>query len=287
MVKRDGRCQWIGLREALSKFVETTRTQSSEHIKPLHWYVACRLVLEGGFLPTDITPRPPFRVESHPRQPPKLHFDEQLAGAGEQTVLGGLKTKDVDVVVAKEKIGPCIALSLKGTQNAFRNLTNRMEEAVGDCTNLHISYPALVYGFVHVPRATSEGPGIKPEDVAITPSGHVVASITRYHDVLLRLTGRNDLRNESSKYEAVTLALVDPTTMNCGELLATFPPPESDLGFGRFFERLYRAYDMRFVYAAPRLSKTTERLEWHSDSPVVRDRRRPNEYEVRITQSLS
>ena len=58
-------------------------------------------------------------------------------------MLGGLKTKDVDVVVSKPGIGPCVAVSIKGTLNAFRNLTNRMEEAVGDCTNLHISYPNL------------------------------------------------------------------------------------------------------------------------------------------------
>ena len=75
---------------------------------------------------------------------------------GERTILGGLKTKDVDVVVAKHGIGPVMAVSMKGTLNAFRNLTNRMEEAVGDCTNLHISYPALVYGFLQVMRANRE-----------------------------------------------------------------------------------------------------------------------------------
>ena len=32
----------------------------AKHIKPLHWYIACRLVLEGGFNPDHITPRPPF-----------------------------------------------------------------------------------------------------------------------------------------------------------------------------------------------------------------------------------
>ncbi len=70
-------------------------------------------------------------------------------------MLGGLKT---DVVVSKPGIGPCVAVSIKGTLSAFRNLTNRMEEAVGDCTNLHISYPNLVYGFLHVIRANPEGP---------------------------------------------------------------------------------------------------------------------------------
>lgn len=77
-----------------------------------------------------------------------LVHDPERAAGGELTVLGGLKTKDVDVVVTKPAIGPCIAVSIKGTLNAFRNLTNRMEEAVGDCTNLHISYPNLVYGFL-------------------------------------------------------------------------------------------------------------------------------------------
>ena len=56
-------CEWWSLRSALAHFV-TFRgsTQSQRHIKPLHWYVACRLVVEGGFDPSEIVPRPPFRV---------------------------------------------------------------------------------------------------------------------------------------------------------------------------------------------------------------------------------
>lgn len=55
--------------------------------------------------------------------------------------------------MTKDGIGPCIAVSMKGSLNAFRDLTNRLEEAVGDCTNIHIAYPALVYGFMHVGHA--------------------------------------------------------------------------------------------------------------------------------------
>ena len=40
------------------------RTQTQAHIKPLHGYVTCRLVLEGGFHPSELTPRPPLRVET-------------------------------------------------------------------------------------------------------------------------------------------------------------------------------------------------------------------------------
>src|SRR5437773_3159741 len=96
-------------------------TQSSEHIKPLHRYFAMRLVLEGGFLPDEVTPHPPFRCEKNHR----LVLDESIGSKSEQTVIGGVKTKQIDVVVSKHNIGPVLALSFKATQNAFRNLTNR------------------------------------------------------------------------------------------------------------------------------------------------------------------
>lgn len=39
-------CQWTNQATALAEFAEFTgKTQSASHIKPLHWYVACRLVL--------------------------------------------------------------------------------------------------------------------------------------------------------------------------------------------------------------------------------------------------
>lgn len=56
-------CSWVSLHDALSHFATYEgKTQSQQHIKPLHWYVACRLVLEGGFRPQEITPQPPFEV---------------------------------------------------------------------------------------------------------------------------------------------------------------------------------------------------------------------------------
>ncbi len=127
-------CQWVSHTSALAHFVTFRGSpQSQRHIKPLHWYVACRLVVEGGFHPDEIMPRPPFRVEGSSRRP-MLVDDPSRGGTGERTVYGGLKTKDVDVVVTKEGIGPVLAVSCKGAIGAFRNLTNRMEEAVGDCT---------------------------------------------------------------------------------------------------------------------------------------------------------
>ena len=154
-------CQWIPIEDALREFALATRgTQSQRHIRPLHWYIACRLCLEGGFHPDEITPRPPFLVQEKGSRgvPRRLRYDAKAGGCGEQTILGGLKTKQVDVVVTKPGIGPVIAVSVKGTLNAFRNLTNRLEEAGGDCTNLHLTYPSLVYAFWSVLRANRPGP---------------------------------------------------------------------------------------------------------------------------------
>ena len=57
-------CEWWSLRSALAHFV-TFRgsTQSQRHIKPLHWYVACPVVVEGGFDPEEM---PYFRSSTVP-----------------------------------------------------------------------------------------------------------------------------------------------------------------------------------------------------------------------------
>jgi hypothetical protein len=276
-----GKCEWLTLQQALEAFVlNASGHQGQGHIRPLHYYVASRLVVEGGFHPSDITPHPPFRIiERSGRK--ILEYHPESAGSGERTVLGGLKTKAVDVVVTKPTIGPVIAVSMKGTLGAFRNLTNRMEEAIGDCTNLHISYPALVYGFFQVLRATRAGLGVEPNDACVLPNGSIGEAIVRYHDVLGRLEGRLDLRDETTKYEAVSLVLVKPDQPGRGTALPDFPPATSPLSLSGFFAKLYRAYDLRFVYAAPKLEPVTSRWVWDETSPALSDPR-AQDYAARI-----
>ncbi|MBS0251255.1 MAG: hypothetical protein JSR78_09335 [Proteobacteria bacterium] len=213
-----------------------------------------------------------------------LSYEPDCAEGGEATILGGLKTKNVDVVVTKEGLGPVMAVSCKGSIGAFRNLTNRMEEAVGDCTNLHITYPALVAGYLFVMRAHrqdafdaaalaepadagSEKRAIGQNDIAIQLDGAPVESVVRFHNAVRELTGRRGIRNDVSRYEAAALALVD-TTSAAGQVLSTFPTEDSPLRIERFFETLYQRYDERYVYSAPDLKRITRRREWSPASPI-------------------
>ena len=275
-------CQWVNRDDALRHFASYDGpTQSQQHIKPLHWYVACRLVLEGGFHPDEIKPRPPFRVATKGRRH-LLEFDATYATGAEATILGGLKTKSVDIVVNKEGIGPVVAVSCKGMTGAFRNLTNRMEETVGECTNLHITYPALVFGYLFVVRANRASVAddeastadqqrthrTARNDIAITDSGRPVESIVRFHAALCALTARQGIRDDVSRYEAVSMGLIDVRNGNVGQPLLDFPPPDSPLLLEQFFDNLYLRYDERYVYSAPDLSSRTRRSEWSSDSPA-------------------
>ena len=282
-------CQWTTQADALAVFGEFTgKTQSANHIKPLHWFVACRLVIEGGFDPDDIVPRPPFRVERRSGKSPVLHYDPALGRGGERTVLGGLKTKNVDVVATRDGIGPVLAVSCKGVTGAFRNLTNRLEETIGECTNLHITYPALVLGYLVMLRAnrmaeaalndaadfTADIPdsaeGTKTlvaNDIAMTEGGEPVALIVRFHNALRELVGRRGIRDDVSRYEAIGFGLVEMLGETRGGLLASYPPNDSPLRIGGFFDTLYARYDERFVVSAPDLLKVTRRLEWDPASP--------------------
>jgi len=178
----------------------------------------------------------------------------------------GLKTKNVDVVINKDGLGPVFAVSCKGMTGAFRNLTNRMEETIGECTNLHIIYPALVFGYLFVIRANrtantvaSENPSlteppvrqIAANDVAIADSGRTGETIIRFHSALCELADRRGIRNDVSRYEAIALALASTRVGRTGTIIDEFPASGSPLRFERFFGSLYRQYDDRFVYAAP------------------------------------
>jgi hypothetical protein len=275
---------WTTLKDALRTFAGCEqKTQSQRHIKPLHWYTASRLVLEGGFRPEYVTPRVPFKIRESNGQM-FLEHDPSVALSGEHTLFGGLKTKAVDVTVSVPGIGPVIAVSMKGTLGAFRNLTNRMEEAAGDCTNIHLAYPGLVYAFWHIFRANVAGlaPANTPAMLKLDENGHFKAPdvalhadrslssyLARYLFAMQRLSGRKDMRNDPSSYEAVAVTLVDVAEGCSGSIVAEHPPTDSELRYDRMFATIYRQFDLRFVYQSPALKSLTRRLSWSEDSPAL------------------
>lgn len=278
-------CRWTSLAAALGAFAEFDgRIQSERHILPLHWYVACRLVVEGGFDPDDIVPRPPFRVERRRRGPPVLHFDPSLGGCGEGTVLGGIRAKHVDVLVSLARIGPVLSVSCKGVTGAFRNLGNRIEEIVGDCTNLHMTHPALVIGHLVLIRGNRPaGRDCEPEeeelvalprrgggDAALASDGAPVPPVRRFHDALRLLGRRRDLLDQAGQCEAAALAMVAMERECRTRLVPGFPDEESGLHFDAFFAALYARYDERFVTRYPMINARTRRESWDPESPGLR-----------------
>ena len=259
----------LTMSEPLKVFASATAVESQEHIKPFHRHIALRLVLEGGFLPEEITPHPPLRLRQTPNGP-ALEFDPAAETVGEMTVFGGMKTKQIDVVVAKHGIGPVLAVSVKGTLNAYRNLVNRMEEAIGDSTNVHVMYPGLVYGFLHLLRANRQAGGYGPRDAGVCLNGEVSPLIRRYSTALCEMTGRRFVRNDHTRYEAVGLALVENEPASSGAIHTGFPDPASPLRIETFFARLYEVYDLRFPSRAERLP-LARRAAWSPESPFLQD----------------
>ena len=255
-------------------------TQGQQHIKPLHEYVTARLVLEGGFAPDELRPHPPLRVVPGTN---RLMYAPEDASSAEATILGGLKTKNVDIVATKAGIGPVLAISCKGMTGAFRDLTNRLEETIGECTNIHIGYPMLVFGYLFVARANRAGHHTAT-DAALTADGLPVEALVRFHAAMAEMTGRLGVRDDLSRYEAVGMALVDTQPGSAGQLVEEFPPSDSRINFNGFFDTLYQRYDERYVVGAPLLQSRTRRRAWAEDSPVLRDWLAASEldYEIRI-----
>ena len=110
---------------------------------------------------------------------------------------------------------------------------------------------------------------LQANDIAVQHGGDVVESVIRYHNALRELTGRRGIRDDVSRYEAVSLALVESNSPTPGRVLPDFPAQDSLLRIEHFFQALYLRYDERYVYAAPDLKHVTRRTEWDPSSPAL------------------
>lgn len=254
---------------ALRAFVTVGVTQGQEHIRPFHQYIASRLVIEGGFLPEEVTPHPPLLAQSRSGSI-RLAWAPDSRTSSELTVFGGMKTKQIDVVVSKAGVGPVVAVSVKGAIRAYRNLVNRMEEAIGDSTNLHVMYPGLVYGFVSLLRANRQTSGYDRRDCCVNEDGTISPMVQRYWAALREMSGRRFVRNDYTRYEAIALAVVHNDPGEEGRILEAFPPADCTLRIESFFQRLYEVYDLRFPLRAEHVG-LARRVQWASDSPIFEE----------------
>jgi hypothetical protein len=254
------------LGRALMSLCRAVGTQSGEHIRPTHAYCAARLVLEGGFPPDWVSPRPPLLSKRINNAVHELRYSPTEAHRQERRVLGGIKYKNVDVTAVVNGLGPALGISAKSTGNAFRNLTNRMEEALGECTNVHLMYPGFVFGFLHLLKFSKESEAGNPQDASFDERDGPLPSISRYHEVLLALSGRNAITEPGMRYESVGL-LVYRCRSGRAEIWPKYPPSDSPVHFSRFFQRLYNLYDLRFAYPDP--DGPNIRKEWRPEGPSI------------------
>ena len=277
-------CRWTSLASALGAFARHRgKVQSLGHILPLHWYVACRLVVEGGFAPDDIRPRPPFAIEEIGDGEAILHFDPELGGSGEGIVLGALKAKHMDVLVTSERIVPVLAVSCKGVTGALRNLGNRLEEIIGENTNLHMTYPALVLAHLILIRMDqpSSAHVRKPQardirealpdlpDTETCARERLAPAIRRFAMGLEDLSQRRAVFDQPARCEAALLARIENDDLACPASSSRSLDPVA----GRLddlFASLYQAYDERFTLRSPELARVLRRRHWCAHSPGLR-----------------
>lgn len=260
------------------------KTQSQGHIKPVHAYCAARLILEGGFPPEWVLPRQALASKKVNNAVYELGSARKVKGVAEQRVLGGIKYKNVDVTVVVPGLGPALGISGKSTGNAFRNLTNRMEEALGECTNVHLMYPGFVFGFLHLIRFGKVSEVGNTQDASFDEHNQPLPAIRRYHEVLVALAGRNSITDPGMRYEAVGL-LVYRCAKSGGEIWNDYPPKDSPVHFANFFQRLYDLYDLRFGYPDP--DGPNIRKGWRVSSkalPPAFDRELRFPWEIRLAE---
>jgi hypothetical protein len=257
------------LEQSLAALCGTIKTQSGQHIKPFHSHCSDRLVIEGGFPPEWVRPCPPLACKQGTNNRFALAYAKEAENPAEHSVLGGMKYKNVDVTVMIPAIGPALGISVKSTGNAFRNLTNRMEEAPGDCANIHMMYPGFVFGFLHLIKFAQLADVKSSNDVSFDAQGRPLESLVRYHNALSALTGRTTISDPPMRYEAIGL-LVYRCVQGKAEVWPNYPPAGSPIHYSKFFQKLYDIYDLRYAY--PDSSGRNHRKMWAVPSGAFADK---------------
>ena len=157
-----------------------------------------------------------------------------------------------------------------------------MEEALGECTNIHLIYPGFVFGFLHLIKFSKQSEVGNIQDASFDENNLPLPAIRRYYEVLLALAGRNAITDPGMRYEAVGL-LIYRCTPSGPKIWTAYPPKESPVHFSNFFRRLYNLYDIRFGYPDP--GGPNVRKGWRSKGeklPSIFDQEMPFPWQTRL-----
>jgi len=256
------------LEQAIGALCGEAKIQSGQHIKLVHAHCSNRLVVEGGFPPEWLHRRPALKCKAGPDNSYGLAYSAESEDRAEQSVLGGMKYKNLDVTVFPPGIGPSLGISVKSTGNAFRNLTNRMEEAPGDCVSIHMMYPGFVFGFLHLIKFGRVEDGLNGNDASFDARDRPLDSIVRYHNALCALNGRSTISDPPMRYESIGI-LVYRYFEGKVEIWPNYPAADSPVHYSKFFQRLYDAYDLRYAY--PDARGQNHRKSWAVGSGILAD----------------
>ena len=256
------------LEQAIGALCGEAKIQSGQHIKLVHAHCSNRLVVEGGFPPEWLHRRPALKCKAGPDNSYGLAYSAESEDRAEQSVLGGMKYKILDVTAFPPGIGPALGISVKSTGNAFRNLTNRMEEAPGDCVSIHMMYPGFVFGFLHLIKFGRVEDGLNGNDASFDARDRPLDSIVRYHNALCALNGRSTISDPPMRYESIGI-LVYRYFEGKVEIWPNYPAADSPVHYSKFFQRLYDAYDLRYAY--PDARGQNHRKSWAVGSGILAD----------------
>ena len=163
----------------------------------------------------------------------------------------------------------------------FCNLTNRMEETIGECTNLHITYPAMVFGYIFVIRANRQVATIVaglPSDANVPARQLAVNDIRRWGcrgvDFSIPFgstraygTPRDSQRCQSLRGRDSGHDRADGGP--CGRSVGRIASARQLSAVGSVFRDTYLRYVERYLFGAPDLKSVTRRLEWAPSSPAL------------------
>jgi hypothetical protein len=170
--------------------------------------------------------------------------------------VGAYLRKNVDIVAIHRTAGPTLAVSIKSlTKGVGKNLTNRVEEYVGEATNLHTRYPMLVFGFLILLELRTKPRTAKDPDITFLlekggPKPNPLA--LRLLDRVRTFGGRRLLADPPGAYEATSAIFArNWTTDDSGlgpgppTIFSALPEPSSDVAIQQFFLQLSEVYQER------------------------------------------